>query len=611
MYAPRRWNRTIPMMALLALVTWDSALAQPEVSVNIGVEKQTVVVGEPFLFRIVINGSNDAAPPDLAALTQDFDVEVAGTYPSNSQSITIINGQRSEVVKRTLNVDYQLRARRTGVLTIPQAAVIVNGRTYTTNPVRIQVNEATESEDFDLESTLSKNDCYVGEAIVLTTVFYIETQVKDVRFSMPALALDSLRSEALPVSNVRGDNIELNIDDKRVVATQEKITRNGEAVITLTFRHILIPRQAGTLILPKTILTAQGATGRRVQTRSLFGGSRTEYDSVVLTTDALSLNVKPLPTQGKPTDFSGLVGNYTIAATASPTTVDQGEPITLNLTLSGSHSLRFFELPPLQQQTVLATNFTIPEDMAPGALEGDSKRFTQTIRANSPKVTEIPPVSITYLNADTGHYQTASTNPIPITVNETNVVTSIDAEGGSVVAPSLEHIAIDEGIAHNFTDASALIPQRFGPDVWLRTASSWLLLLMPPLLYTFFALGLFVRQRGGIFSIDSPQSRAFPELMATLDALDKDHDVHSPVLDALRSYLGTRLNRQASALTFADAAPPLEERGVDPTTRETLKEIFDECEVHRYAGGAGVPTENAAFVDRVRECVQSLNKELG
>ena len=611
MYAPRRWNRLVPMIAFLAIVACDSALAQTDISVSIGVEKQTVVVGEPFLFRIVIDGANDADAPDLAALTQDFDVELAGTYPSNSQSITIINGQRSEVVKRSLNVDYQLRARRTGTLSIPRATVIVGGRSFTTNPVRIQVNEATENENFDLEATLSKNDCYVGEAIILTTVFYIEAQVKDVSFAMPALALDSLRSEALPVSNARGDNIELNIDDKRVVATQEKVTRNGETVITLTFRHLLIPGQAGTLILPKTILTAQGATGRRVQNRSLFGGTRTEYESVVVATNELTLNVKPLPTQGKPDDFSGLVGNYTIAATASPTTVDQGEPITLNVTISGSHSLRFFELPPLQQQAALATTFSIPIDMAPGALEGESKRFTQTIRANSPKITEIPPISVTYLNADTGQYQTASSNPIPITVNETTVVTSGDAEGGQMVAPVLEHIAVDEGIAHNFTDASALVPQQFGPDVWLRSASSWLLLLVPPLLYAFLALGQFIRRRGGIFSLDSAQSRAFPTLMSSLDALDTAQDVHGPVMDALRTYLGTHLERQASALTFSDAAAPLDDRGVGESTRLALKALFDECEAHRFAGGAGVPTENAAFVDRVRECAQSLNKELG
>jgi hypothetical protein len=599
------------IVLLLALLSVAAAPARAQIKVNVGVEKEDVAVNEPFLFRIEVDGTNTVQAPDLAALTDDFNVEFLGPRQNNSQSITIINGQRSEVVKRVTYLNFRLRALKTGTLVIPEAQVMAEGRPYTSRSVPIRVTESEPNENFILTSTLSKNSCYVGETVVLTTTLYAGQDVKGISFNLPSLSLENLLSAAAPALKLDPNNNEWNVGGEPVEAEQGKVTRDGETFLTLTIRHYLVPQGPGTMTLPRSTLSGEGATGRYLRTRSLFGGTRAEYESVFVQAEPLTLEVEPLPEKGKPANFSGLVGEFDVSTTASPTTINVGDPITLGITVTSPSNLGHFELPALQQQAALAESFRIPDEMAPGVVGGETKRFTQTVRALSVDVAAVPPIEIPYFDSRSGTYTVARSEPIPLTVREATMVTAHDAEGFRPTAEAVEHLAVNEGIAHNFTGAEALKPQRFGPDVWLRTAGSWLFLLLPPLLFAVLAAGLFFRARGGIFAIDRSQAQALPLLESTLTDLDTAEEVYNPSLDALRAYLGTRLKRQGSALTFDDAEEVLRGRGVGEDTLQALKKLFDECEAHRYAGGAGVATENSAFLTRSLECLRTLDQELG
>lgn len=582
--------------------------AQEKISVNVAVEKQEVVVGEPFRFRIQIEGTNDVQPPDFASLTDKFDVEFLGGTQNNSQSITIINGQTTEVVRRGFYLDYRLRARAEGTWAIPSAAIIAAGKEFTTQKVPVKAVPPQPNEDFFLTAELSQDTCYLGEAVYVTTILYVGKPVRDVAYSMPMLALDALDVETLPLNQ---EDFELVVNGERVAGEQGQAVRDGASFITLTFRHALIPRVSGTIELPKSTVSGQAATGRRVRSGSFFGGSAPEYETVVVAAEPMTLTVKPLPEAGRPDNFTGLVGQYRVAATASPTTVNVGDPITLNVIISGPTFLDNVEFPPLQEQAALAGKFRVHEETAPGVVEGRQKRFTQTIRAEQSDITEIPPIRLSYFDSRTGRYETAASEAIPLTVRETTQVTAANAEGYNPVVETVEHVAVNEGIAHNYTDASALTHQRFGPNVWLRSTGSWLFLLLPPLIYATLAVVLFLRARGGLFLVDRRHTQALPNLESALNSLDAAADVHGPLLDLMRTYLGTRLDRQASALTFADAEAPLRSRGVGESTIAELKQLFEACEAHRYAGGSGVPTENKGFVARVRSCARTLDGELG
>lgn len=595
------------LLIACALLLLMPLSASAQITANVAVSKQQVVVGEPFRYRIQINNAQQVTPPDLADQVSNLVVEFLNIGQNESSQITIINGQRSQTNSREHLIDFQLTALQEGTVVIPAVEVQADGRTLRTQAVPIQVTAPPPNDSFFLTTKLSKNTGYVGEALTLTTTFYFDQQIRDVNYVMPLLALDTLDTVPLPQDQAE---FSIPINGETVHAQQGQASRDGETFVTLTFQHALIPRKAGTLELPRSFVSAQAPSGRAVRRRPLFGIQQ-EYTTVVAAAPAQNLTVVPLPEEGKPADFSGLVGTFALSATASPTQVNVGDPITLIVAISGPDYLDKVDLPPLDSQTALAQHFRIPEEMAPGVVEGKTKRFTQTIRAQSADVTEVPPLTLSYFDVNAGRYETIQSKPIPLTVHETTIVTAAEAEGHSPTVEVAEHREVNKGIAHNFTDTGALTPQRFGPDVWLQTAGSWLFLFLPPTLYGVLAITCYIRKRGGLFAIDRSQARAFPEAQAALEALDHREEVHGPVLDILRTYLGTRLQRQARALTVGDVDTALQERKVSDETRDNVKALFAECEAHRYAGGAGAPTENAEFVQRTHACLSALNEELG
>src|SRR5262249_56847351 len=60
---------------------------------------------------------------------------------------------------------------------------------------------------------------------------------------------------------------------------------------------------------------------------------------VELTSQPLVLDVLPLPEQGKPADFSGAVGRFSLDVRGAPLDVTAGDPVTMTYTLRGDGDL--------------------------------------------------------------------------------------------------------------------------------------------------------------------------------------------------------------------------------------------------------------------------------
>jgi hypothetical protein len=594
-------------LGALALVSIASAQETP--TVNAAVDKNEVVVGEPFVFQIQVNNVSEAETPDLSALEGDFTVEFGGGKRNSSESISFINGRTTRVVSLQYLINYRLTPKRAGRVEIPAITLTVEGHTLTTQPVAVQVNPPAPVKDFKLSTSLSKSECYVGEPISMTTTYYIDFggEVRNITFSLPVLSSTDFHAEPFAMPQQRGrDYYQIPVNNEEVVAEKGKARLDGQSFVTLTFQHVLVPKVAGELVIPEATAAAEAAVGRR--SLSPFA-SRDNLRTITVPSEALTLSVRPVPEEGKPANFSGLIGAFKLSAEATPTEVNVGDPITLTIAVEGSFYLRHFELPPLQQQVALAGNFRIPEEMAPGRAEENRKIFTQTIRAESASVTEIPPIELAYFDTGTGSYATAATQPIPITVRETEVVTASDAEGYRQSVETVEHVAVNEGIAHNFTEPDALEPQYFGPDVWMRSGASWMLLLLPPLAWSALAGTMLFRRLGGIQPKGRARRMARAQLGSALAELDDTGAAHGKALQSLRTYLAAKIDANASALTYADVERPLRAQGAGDASLEMLKRIFEECEASHYAGAGGMPVAEIAV--HMLECADALEKEIG
>ncbi|MEW6355424.1 MAG: BatD family protein [Planctomycetota bacterium] len=618
----RRQTMRLCLIGVCFLAGSACTVGAQELSAKAVVEKDEVFVGEPFILQIQVEGDESPPKPDVSGIT-DFHVQELGGQQNSSQSISIINGQMSKVVHRGYIFNYRLTPKKSGTLNIPSIAVSAGGRKFNTNPVMIAVNEPTEVEDFKFRLELSKTKCYVGEPITLKGVFYFSKEIQSAAFNVPALdnGMAHLYEPATPQDpNKKYYRLLMNNDE--AIATLDQGELDGKPYAALRFSKILIPKQAGDMDFSSASAACEALEGyrKRRAPRSVFEdgffddffGRRTGvYKKYVVPPNPLSLHVLPVPTEGQPPGYSGLVGEYRIEASAKPTEVNVGDPITLTIKVSGPPYLDHVELPPLDKQPAFADSFKIPKEIAPGKVESGAKVFTQTIRATTLDVKEIPAIELPYFDVERGQYAVAKTKPIPLTVRETKVVTAQDAEGRDLpAAAKSELVAWTKGIAHNYEDLSVLTDQRAGPAMWLRS-SAWLAILgLPPLAYVVLLVTTTVARRRAADPGAVRARRAYRELAKALMEAQRGRreDSHAAALEAMRQYLGCKLRLPPGALTFADAEAALASRHVDDETIQSMDKFFRECEAGRYGGMSAA--DPAAVIAHAMELGRKLERKL-
>jgi len=613
-------------MALIALggagaiiALGASSAAAQQVSVRAAVESENVYMGESFIYQIVVDGADNATPPDMAQIAADFASEFLGGSNNSSSSITIINGQMQRQTIRRYVMQFRLTPRRKGRILIPALPVRVGSQVFNTNPVTIGVETPVETQDFKLRMSLSRSSCYVGEPVVLTVTWYIGRDVEEFRFTMPLLESSAFGIETPEVKIDQSRRYyRIPIGGQEVIAEKGTGTLDGRDYATISFKKVLIAKRSGVLPIPETTVECAAVSGT-ARGRDLFddffgdnffGARRGAMKRYVVPSNALSLAAKDLPAEGRPAGFAGHVGEYRISASASPVDVSVGDPITLKVTLAGPDYMGGVDLPPLQNQQELATYFKIPDERADGKLAGRTKVFTQTIRAKNENVKEIPPIELSFFDSKKGRYETVSTAPIPIVVHPTRVITAVDAEGvasGPMGSP-LE--GWKEGIAYNYDGPAVLKQQHFGL-VSALGSPLWLAALFLPLAGYVGLLTATVARRRREADTEGRLARgAFKRLKQRLESIRKEDVSGAPlcerVLAAMRDYLGEKLLTAGGTLTTADVVKILKEKGASHEIIDAVRGVMSSCEAGAYAGDHSPAADREAFIARALEAAGIL-----
>jgi len=587
MSTPSDRTRTLPFLLFAVSMAvaggGPSRAADGALAARAATGADTVFVGEPFLYRIQVSGSESPKQPDLSQLG-DFHAAFKGGGSNSRRSVRIINGRTTENVQLGYVFNYELRAKRPGRLTIPAIPVTADDKTALTQPLSITARKPSETGDFKLRLGLSKDRAYAGEQLTLEVVFYFRANVSEPQLTIPVVDHD-----AFEVFDLEGSE------------EQKPELLDGKQFNTLRIRKVLVPRRPGEFPVEPATLSFKGEDGTEIA-EDFFGRRvrRPRYRRFVIPSNALDLSVRPLPAEGRPRNFAGHVGQYQLSAQASPVEVNVGDPITLNLSVSGPPFLEPVRLPPLDRQKSLTRDFKVPAEIEDGAVDGNFKVFTQTVRALRDGVEAIPPIELPYFDTAAETYKVARSEPIPITVRPTKVLTAGDVEGRPLTAAQQEIQTWMQGIAHNYTGPEVLSSRPLGFSA-LSSPARLALVAGPPLAYALL-LTVVVANRN---------RRANPELVRARRALARfDREAaRAPsaeqILAAFRTYLGAKLTRTPDALTFHDVAGPLNAKGVDEDRLDRLRQIFVLGEASRFAGGGG-----EADTARLHEEASKLAREL-
>ncbi len=419
-------NKNILLFLISIMILLAVPIFGETVRISAIVEKNNLSVGESFIYQVQIKGSENISnyPKDSwgkGNFSKDFSVKFLGGQNNSSRQITIINGKRTETVNSGYFISYSLTPQNVGVLTIPPISITVDGKIYTTRRIQVKVTEAGQSDDFHLVVSLDKDKCYVGEPLLLTFTWYIGINVKDFSYSIPFFQNKNFKfSDPSSTDTDPSELVSFQIEGTTVNAVQGKGKFDGQTYTTLTFSKLVTPIKAGNFIISKAVISVSAQTasnsGSNDFFNSFFSPVSPEYSQFSVPSNSLSLEVLDLPVLNKPDNFSGYIGELNIETTASPLNVKTGDPITLTMKIWGPKNIAVWNAPDLEKQPQLLADFKIPSEISAGKIDGDSIIFTQTIRALSDKVKEIPPLKIAYFDTKAGKYSFAESDPIPITV---------------------------------------------------------------------------------------------------------------------------------------------------------------------------------------------------
>ena len=318
---------------------------------------RVVSIGETFALTYSVNKKGSGFKgPNL----ENFDV-YSGPNKSSSSSIQIINGNIKKSVSNTYT--YYIAATKEGNFVISPAHIKIKGKKYKSNSISIKVvkgnNSAQESQNYNrnsstnnnrlnstekqtsnnkdifLKAYISKKNPYRGEQVIVTYKLYTKLGISNI-------SIDN--SNTIPGFWTHN----LLKDDNNLQQKEEFI--NGEKYITAVIRKIaLFPLKAGKLNIEplKLECLAQVRTKQRRQSSDPFFDSFfndpffDSYQNVkkILHSNALKINVLPLPDINKPENYSGAVGKFHIKSEIDKKRLKANEAITLKYIISGEGNI--------------------------------------------------------------------------------------------------------------------------------------------------------------------------------------------------------------------------------------------------------------------------------
>lgn len=198
-----------------------------------------------------------------------------------------------------------------------------------------------------------------------------------------------------------------------------KIKIGSEAYKVISYTTTAAPLSSGSVTLgPGKVESLQTTIRQTSNNRSSFGvfNFAREYSvNLALEFPKVTFTAKALPS-GAPASFQGAIGKFSLEATLdNPTSLTQGDPLMVQLALTGSGNLETLSAPVLDGPESTWKLYPATRNETSG--ERRSNRgtvvFSQILRPER-SVSEIPSFLFSFFNPESESYETLRSAPIPI-----------------------------------------------------------------------------------------------------------------------------------------------------------------------------------------------------
>ena len=566
---------------------------QAQVSFVVKASKKTLGINERLRIDFEMNEDGDNfVPPSF----KGFNV-VGG--PNQSISNSWINGKRSY----SKTYSYFLAPKSQGTFSINQATIEIDDQIYKTTPLKIIITEAVSkpkdgnsadyvaSENVHLIAEVSKSNPFLNEAIVIVYKLYVSN---DVSITRSWQELDTPKFQ---------DFWSQYIEEKGEQQIYETTYEGKPYRYVILRKAVLYPQKTGELTIePLTLDVPIDVQGN---TRDIFGRRRMTRVNRTISAGKRIINVKPLPTEGRPDDFSGAVGNFNFSVSVNKTMLDANEALELKIRTKGIGNLKLFNLPSLTLPSSLEVYEPVRDNKVAINIKGMNGFIsdTYTIIPQYKGSYPIRPISFSYFDVTSAKYKTIISDEIVVKVQNGPVPNQLTEVNKSL---STEN---DLPLTNNQFKYIKTSTKFISTNdlVFFKTFKFWCLLSIP---FVFIPIIILIgnTRRKRLNDIEGRRYRiatrlAKKYLSEAKNNIGKQELFYDSLERALHNYLKAKLAIVTSEFSKEKIIELLTDRKVEKNVVSDFEGLLKSCEFARYT-----PTSNVAIQQDYNKAVKVISR---
>ncbi len=529
------------------------------------------------------------------------------TIRPNDPFEAFFGGGRNRGYKARIYTFVVRAPKKTGQIAVGQMSWTIDGqKAVISSSIPVNVQRAYADDALAVTLNPSKKSIYEGEQFYVTLGFHTfehfqgNLQATDMNTGNDFIVHRSDLS-TMEFKPVEGARREMQASAKFAWLSP---TKSGNLQIpAFKFKYTKLGE-------PKVVEESKQMGGMSFSSRSV----KQESIETEAVTPSLNITVKPLPTEGKPADFSGMVGDYKFSAEFDRTNLKVGEALTLSINIKGDGTPGTITDPKLPDFGDFRS--VPPENNINKKIVGNkvitSKDIKVFLYPKKKGTFEIPALSYSWFNPSKKKYETATAGPWTIEVEKgENVVEAVfqsPAASGPVAVQKqeIESLGSDIRFIHPLSSTS----ESAAP---YKSVLYWILFFAAIPFY--FAVTFAVkhnRKRSSNAAL-MRKGKANKQLKARFananTALSKGDAkaLYAALENGLVDYLSDLTNQEFKGMTRPQMKQELANRGVPDETISAIDSWLEKCAFARFAPVNPSAEEQKQMLADVEKLCESLS----
>lgn len=514
--------------------------------------------------------------------------------PSNAVSRMNVNG------KKSMSFTGTFMGKATGKVKIGAASVKVNGKTYHTSPITIEIlpQDSPSSSSSSSSSKASRNDIFIRAIPSKTSVY--EQEALLVTFKLYSTSRN-IGFEEVKFPEFDGF-IEENIPMKNTIMLEMEHYKGKNYYTAILKQTLIFPQRAGKLTIPqgefKMLVSEEPSS---ISEDSFFDFSVPVQYSLPISSPQLTIDAKPLP-EPQPTSFGNAVGKFDLHWDLPEEDFKSNEVATIRLVVKGEGNLKLLSPPKVD----FPDSFEVYDPKSNTEIEASTsgvmgtKTFEYNVIPRNKGSFTIPAVVFSYFDPAQSRYITVKAKPLSLKISQ-------GANDGKGRQSDVALLGNDIAYLQPYSSSSS-------SSDWIRFLSSWYALL-PYFLFLILGGGVAVvyvkyrRRRADVVGTkrrEAPKrvKKQFKKMEEWITTHESDK-VYETLPKVIYSYLADKYSLEQHTMSQKGVCDRLLEKGVSETVVNSLIALLKKSEAASFSDKAHKPSANL-LLEEAKEIIYQL-----